>query len=48
MPAVVNKTVGSFSGTKEALGIISCPRFLKKDKNFSRSSDDFMIIYFTS
>ena len=32
MPAVVNRTVGSFSGIKDAEGITLCPRSLKNPK----------------
>src|SRR3989344_4127961 len=40
MPAVVKRTVGSFSGTKEAEGMIVCPFSLKNSKNFSLNSDE--------
>lgn len=35
MPAVVNKTVGSFSGMSEADGITLCPRALKNPRYIS-------------
>ena len=38
MPAVVNSTVGSFSGMTDALGMTACPFSRKNSKNFSRSS----------
>src|SRR3989304_9165001 len=38
IPAVVNKAVGSFSGTSEAEGIIVCSLLLKKSKNLLRNS----------
>src|SRR3990172_28617 len=36
IPAVVNKAVGSFSGTSEAEGIIVCPFLLKNSKNLKK------------
>src|SRR5688572_32778528 len=38
MPAVVNSTVGSFSGRSEADGMILCPCRSKNVKNFLRMS----------
>ena len=38
MPAVVNSTVGSFSGMTEALGITAWPFSWKKRRNSARSS----------
>src|SRR5688572_13945186 len=38
MPAVVKRTVGSFSGTTEAEGMIVCPFSWKKSRNFWRIS----------
>jgi hypothetical protein len=40
MPAVLKSTEGSFSGTREADGIIVCPRFLKNSKNLERISSE--------
>src|SRR3972149_11632541 len=38
IPAVVKSTVGSFSGTSEAEGMIACPLLLKNSKNLLRNS----------
>jgi len=38
MPAVVNSTVGSFSGISEADGITACPLDTKKSRYSCRSS----------
>ena len=46
MPAVVKSTEGSL-GNKDEEGTTVCPFFLKKVKNFSRNSDEFIILYFT-
>jgi len=43
MPAVVNKTVGSFYGIKEALGIMVCPLALKNSRYFCRSSFEVIL-----
>jgi hypothetical protein len=39
MPLLVKRVVGSFSGTKEALGILLCPRFSKNEIYFWIISD---------
>lgn len=46
IPAVVKRTVGSFSGIREAEGIIVCPLSLKKRRKSARSSvvvNDFIL-----
>src|SRR5687768_5007458 len=40
MPAVVNKTVGSFAGTSDAEGMTVWPFPTKNSRNLSRSSGD--------
>ena len=47
MPAVVNRTVGSFSGITEALGITAWPLLLKKLSHMLRNSPEvifFMVV----
>ena len=43
MPAVVNKTVGSFSGTRGAEGMILCPLLSKNFRYLSRISLAFIM-----